>query len=153
MSPIRSVLVHVDSSPRSAARVRAARQLAAQHGAALHGLFADIGSWLAPPSAYAMSAEAVQMLVALDHERRTQARAQFDEACAGHAPATWDELGGFAALPEFGTHALYTDLLVLGQYEPGASLTPHVPGRLRSNRSWAPVASRRSCCPTPATSI
>ncbi len=127
MTSLRSLLVHVDSSPRSALRVRAARQLAELHDAELHGLYADIGGWLAPPTAYAMSAEAVQLLVDLDRERRTAARGQFDTAVAGLARSTWAELGGFATFPDFGTRALYSDLLVLGQHEPAAAIAPSMP--------------------------
>ncbi len=128
MSSLRSLLVHVDSSARATLRLRVARQLAEAHGAELRGLYADIGSWVAPPSAYAMSTEAVQMLMDLERERRDGARARFEAATAGLDQRRWAELGGIATFPAFTEHALYSDLMVLGQYEPGASVTPHVPG-------------------------
>ncbi len=128
MTSLRSILVHVDSSYRSSLRVRAARQLAELHEAEIHGVYADIGGWVAPPAAYGMSVETAQSIVDLDRERRAIARAKFDTTVAGFSRSSWAELGGFAYFRDFGARALYSDLLVLGQYEPAAVGASSVPG-------------------------
>ena len=116
---LRSILVHLDASPRSAVRIGLARQLAEHHGATVSGLYANAPSFLDLPFALADgSAGAWAALQQLDIDRRERARAEFHQASAGAAaPMHWRELQGNPLLPGFAGAALCSDLLLLGQHD------------------------------------
>ena len=128
MSPIRQILLHLDSSPRCAARLQVARQLAATHGARITGLFAVTSSFVEMPFAAAESSQAGAFVLKLDSDRRDRARATFDHSAEGPGPQVeWRDLG--TAPPVWGVAqaAFCADLLVLGQHEPGAPSARDVP--------------------------
>ena len=54
MSPIKSILLHLDASPRSAVRLDVARQLALRHEAAVTGLFGVTSNFVEMPFAAAL---------------------------------------------------------------------------------------------------
>lgn len=127
-SAIQQLIVHLDSSDHVAQRLAVARQLAGQHSAALAAMYAVTPGVIAVPYV-SLGGETVSAgLLELDEERRARARAAFDEAMKTPGPsATWSALGDYAAAIEFARQALYADLLVLGQPEPGLSSTAGVP--------------------------
>lgn len=119
MSPIRSVIVHLDGTPRCAARLVIARDIAAAHDAQLTGLFAAASPILPIPYEYAASSVAVDILRKLRDEWRVQARAMFDEATGQRpGPAVWMEPDDPFVAAGVARHALLSDLLVLGQQQP-----------------------------------
>ena len=128
MSPIKSILLHLDASPRSAVRLGVARQLAQRHQATIAGLFGVTSNFVEMPFAVAESAEAGAIVLKLDAERRERALALFKQAAQAEGPAvSWSELGTEPVIWGFTQQALYADLLVLGQHEPGAVTARDVP--------------------------
>jgi nucleotide-binding universal stress UspA family protein len=128
MSPIKHILVHLDASPRCAARLQVARQLALAHEARVTGLFAVTSSFVEMPFTAAESSQAGAFVLKLDAERRERALSQFDRAVKGEGPhVDWRELG--TEPPAWGTaQAAYcADLVVLGQHEAGAPYSRDVP--------------------------
>lgn len=115
MSALRSILLHLDASPRSAQRLAWAQALAAQHGAQLTALFAVLPALLQYPSAATFSADFGGALQAFDVDRAAAARAVFDQATAGSAsPVLWAQTLGEPSRG-FVRRALAADLLVLAQ--------------------------------------
>lgn len=119
MSPLRSVLVHVDGSPRAAARLLFAHDLCRLHDAALTALFAVAPRVAALLPEKAHHTATVPSFEQIDPEHRRAARAMFDRAMASGARAsTWHETAAEAPVPAFIERALYADLVVLGQRDP-----------------------------------
>jgi nucleotide-binding universal stress UspA family protein len=119
MSALRSILLHLDASPRSAARLRLARELAGLHGARVSALYAVTPSLYDLPFAMAEgSAEMLTVLRQLDADRRRSARALFDHSEPSAAPLLqWRELDNEPLIPGVVRHAFCNDLLVLGQHD------------------------------------
>ncbi len=125
MSPIKSILLHLDASPRSAVRLDVARQLAWRHEAAVHCLFGVTSNFVEMPFSVAESAEAGAMVLKLDADRRARALAVFNRAAGAEGPSiSWSELGTEPVIWGLTQQALYADLLVLGQHEAGARDLP-----------------------------
>ncbi len=126
---MKSVLVHLDASPRAAARLALAQDLARQHGAELNALYGVLPSLLATPwLAVDAMAYAASMLADLDAEQASRARASFDQA-ARRGKLGWVD-GGSAPYAALLQRALTTDLLVLGQADANDSLTGALPPNL-----------------------
>src|SRR5450755_1197122 len=128
MSDLRSILVHVDASPRCAVRLNLARELAARHEAVLTALYAVQPSHLALPMALADgSAGVIPALMEIDAERRAAARALFDRDAAGKAATRWADLNNDPVIAGFSEQALYADLLLLGQHDASDPMAAGVP--------------------------
>ncbi|MDE2092538.1 MAG: universal stress protein [Burkholderiales bacterium] len=131
MNSLRSILLHLDASPRSAMRLRLARTLAAQHEARVTALYGVTPSFLTLPLAIGDgSAAMVPMLEQIDADHRAAARAAFDrERGSGGAGGEllWAEMGTEPVISGFTAQALFADLLVLGQHDPGDADAAGVP--------------------------
>jgi len=114
---MKSILVHLDGSPRSAVRLRLAMALAHAQAAHLTALFASTPPLLGMPYSFAGGAETMQILQDLCVERHAKARSAFEAAAAG-TQAEWAELGTLPLLPGFAGQALFADLMVFGQHDP-----------------------------------
>jgi len=115
---LQSLLVHVDASTHSAARLRAARRLAQQCDATLTALYAVKPAFIDLPLEVAAGAATVAMLQQLDDERRAQALALVEQVRAEPGPPlSWAQTEG-EPLRGFVQRALYADLVVLGQHDP-----------------------------------
>lgn len=121
MSPLRSILVHVDASATCTARLKAALQIAETQDAHVTALYAVMPAMLQNPTAYAIAAspEVAPLLAEYDAERRQKARAVFDAATQGVADGrvSWAEAHD-EPTRSVARAALACDLLVLGQREP-----------------------------------
>ena len=125
MSPIKSILLHLDASPRCAVRLDVARQLARRHEAGLTCVFGMTSNFVDMPFAVAESSEVGAMVLKLDAERHERALALFTRAAQADGPAvSWSELGTEPVIWGFTQQALYADLLVLGQHETGTRGVP-----------------------------
>lgn len=116
MQTPRSILLHIDSSVHSAARVTVARQLAEDFDAEVIAQPCMLTSLARYPYAVDGAAAAVELLMALDKEGLDKAHATFIKAAAGSKRLHWaqplaDGPWGFAR------RALYADLMILGQRE------------------------------------
>ena len=69
MSAIKSVLVHLDASPRCEVRLQAAIRIARQHGAELKALYSVVPQVLQVPSVPAVNALLFEQLDAADTAR------------------------------------------------------------------------------------
>lgn len=121
MNSLRSILLHLDASPRSAVRLRLARTLAAQHEARVTALYGVTPTFLTLPLAIGDgSAVMVPVLEQIDADHRAAARATFDRERdrSGGGELLWAELGTEPVIPGFTAQALFADLLVLGQHDP-----------------------------------
>ena len=112
---MKTILVHLDASPRSAERLAIAQRLAHERGAALTVLYGVLPTMLSSPWAAAGGlAEAVPLLAEVDSEQRARARATFD-AANSRGDLIWAEAVNAPLQGALLQHALYADLLVLGQ--------------------------------------
>jgi len=120
MGAIRSVLLHLDASPNSAARLVFARNLALRFEAALGGMF--VASPLQCPPELAFAEGRGALVQPLDRAAMERERTRFASALAEGGPAMhWLESVGINAGDAFCRQALYADLLVLGQHDPDAA--------------------------------
>lgn len=117
----RQLLVHLDSSPRSTTRLGLARRLAQEQGAEVAALYAVTPSLIALPVAPAVGPEMATSMLEIDDERRRRARSAFDKLMQEPGPrVSWGEISEPPTIGAFAQQALYSDLLVLGQHEPGS---------------------------------
>lgn len=124
----RQILVHLDAGEATAHRLRAARQIAQAHGAAVAALYAATPYYLTMAYAGEGGAGAVADLVEIDNQLRARARRAFDEACASPGPTpAWAEARDIPVDAVLAGQALYADLLVLGQHDPAAATNLSVP--------------------------
>jgi nucleotide-binding universal stress UspA family protein len=126
MPSLQSILVHVDTLPRSRARLQAARQLAQAHGATVTALLADAPGLNDTP--YSYSASAAQALQDAELERRQRARAMFEAVFGDEPGATWAELQSQPPVWGVAHQACCADLMLLGQPDAqgaGAAGLPH----------------------------
>ncbi len=119
VSPIRSIVVHLDGTDRTAARLRIAHRLAAIHQAALTALFAVAPRMVPWPQRPGDGTPKQTLFDEIDATRRARAKALFEQVTAGGAPAcSWQELMGEPPMRGFIRHALLADLLVVGRRDP-----------------------------------
>ncbi|HET7867741.1 MAG TPA: universal stress protein [Burkholderiaceae bacterium] len=119
MSPIRSLLVHLDAGWHSMERLALARTLAAQHESRLRALLALEPRFVPLPLPMeAGGLPAAPLLDEVDTRHRMLAKARFDRAVSGAGwPVQWCELGDEPPIPGFASQALHADLVVLGQHD------------------------------------
>lgn len=113
----RSILLHIDSSRRSPARVKIARKLAEDFDAEVTAQPCMLTTLARYPMALEGAAAATELLLALDQDNLDRARAAFVQAAGGSPRLRWAE--PLAQGPwDFATRALYSDLMILGQRMP-----------------------------------
>lgn len=119
MSPIRSLLVHLDAGWHCMERLALARTLAAQHESRLRALLALEPRFVPLPLPMeAGGLPASPLLDEVDTRHRMLAKARFERAVSGAGwPVQWCELGDESPIPGFTRQALHADLLVLGQHD------------------------------------
>lgn len=128
ISPLQQVLVHLDFTPASNQRLKLAREVAHQNGAALSVLYATTPMLLALPVSPEGAAGMIEGLQQVDEDRRRQARTAFEEAMRGPgAAASWAETSDTEPIWAFARQALFADLLVLGQHKPDGESAGAVP--------------------------
>ena len=129
MSTLRSILLHIDASPRCVQRLALAHALAARDEARVTALYASTPTALSLPLVMGHGvAEMLPVLQQLDIDCRDNIKALFDRAQADTTtPFLWNELREAPLIPGFARHALCADLLVLGQHDPSDPLTVGVP--------------------------
>jgi nucleotide-binding universal stress UspA family protein len=111
---LRSLLVHVDSSPGSAARLQLAAAMAHSEHAALHAVYAEPTSANDLPYAHVACGGAADAVQEAALSRRSQARAGL-ERIDHHAAPRWTEVNGEQPARTLARHAQCADLVVLGQ--------------------------------------
>ena len=125
---MKTILVHLDASPRAAVRLALAKRLAQRFDATVCAVYAVLPAMIAVPFAAAEGAyAAAAALEEGDRAMRERARAVYDAAATGEVPMRWSEVRGEALEAALFEHALFADLLVLGQHAPADTLTGAVP--------------------------
>lgn len=115
------VLVHLDSAASAPARLRVARAIAQEHGAALAALYAAVPVYLELPYPPDGAPSIAASLMDVEAERRRAARSMFDETMRTPGPiGTWAETREFPAVGAFIAQAFHADLVVLGQHDPSS---------------------------------
>ena len=129
MSDFSSILVHMDASPRCAARLDVAIQLAHEHGAATLVALLALQPREVPLEVPVLSdLPSVPMALEVDPGHRRLARATFDRAqVTGDTALTWAEVPGDPPAWGMAQGALYADVMVLGQFDKKDPLTRDVP--------------------------
>lgn len=124
---MKSILVHLDASPRSAIRLAVAQELAKLHGSEVTAMYAVVPALLATPwlSGEAM-AGAATLLADVDREQLGRARTMCTTASA-RSPVQWADAEGEMIVSALSHAALYTDLVVLGQADASDLLTGALP--------------------------
>jgi len=126
MNTIRSLLLHLDATPSSAARLEFARNAALRHEAALSAMF--VASPPHRPLQLAISESPAALLQTQDWADVGRAKTLFDDAMAPGGPTMrWLESDGADAIAHFCRQALYADLLVLGQRDPSDLSSANAP--------------------------
>jgi len=121
MSDLKSVLVHLDSSPGVEVRLRLATLLAHDHEAELIGLYAISSIGAEFVFAVAGDAGSLALLRETEEAKRLRARTAFHELTAGlGARAIWTEVA-VRADQGLARRTRLADLVVLGQFEPGSA--------------------------------
>ena len=116
MTDPKSLLLHIDSSSRTLARVRLARLLAERFDAQVTAMFCTRPLMLGMPVGLEGGAAAVAMVLAMDEKARAAALAAFTQARAGDPRLEWKD-AKVEPLVSFTRQAMYSDLLILGQRE------------------------------------
>jgi len=124
---LKSLLVHVDASPRASERLGLAQRIAHLHQAELHATYAVLPAVLATPwFSGEAAAGAAALLASLDLELLERARAMA-EAARAHGPLVWHELSEAGLQQRLCAQALLCDLLVLGQPDADDARTGELP--------------------------
>ena len=120
MTAIRSVLLHLDDLPSSTVRLDFARALARRHEATLCAMF--VGAPPQWPLQMAFTESPAALMRHVDWAAADRTKSLFDAAsAAGGVTMRWLDNDSADAVAVFCRQALYADLLVLGQNDPGAA--------------------------------
>lgn len=130
-TPPRSILVHLDSSSHSAARLRLASDLAQAFEAQCDVLPCILSAYERYPYAMDFTGAALSSLQTLDREALDRARTSFDIVAAGSDRLRL--LSPRGSTPwAFAQSALFHDLVVLGQRDPADPQVDEVPAGFAS---------------------
>ena len=121
MNPIRSILLHADSTTPWKERLRFGADLASSFDAELTTFYAPNSAWVDHPIAMVESPEACAILREADELRRREARKAYDAAAQGIAEQhrlSWAESDAVSPHRVVTRHAFAADLVILGQQPP-----------------------------------
>ncbi len=131
MSDLKSILLHLDASANTSARLQLARRLAQSHAAHVEALYAVLPTVLQYPFAFAADGQGAALLMNYEAEQRERIKAAFELERqrgngTGPAPMTWHEAADepVRALTQ---QAWGADLLVLAQHDPDPKAYSGVP--------------------------
>jgi nucleotide-binding universal stress UspA family protein len=117
--PLRDIVVHLDQTPRTAARLETAVNLAAAHGAHLNGLYLVSYPEIPGYVRVQLSDDILRHQVAAVRDAATVTEALFREQVR-HAGlnAEWRQVEG-TVVPALARHARAADCAIVGQHDPG----------------------------------
>jgi nucleotide-binding universal stress UspA family protein len=128
MSPIQSLLVHLDAGLSCVSRLQVARDIAERHGSVVTALYAVTPALIQIPLAGGAASAAATLLKELDHERLQRARTCFETVISRPGPdVQWTVMSEEPVVTGFVHEAMYADLLVLGQRPAGDVFSRDVP--------------------------
>jgi len=127
MQTPKSILLHLDSSERTVERMKLARELAEAFDAQVTAQPCTISALMRYPFAMEAAAEAVAIMQEVDRAARDKMHANFMANCGGSQRLHWAEPESDGPLG-FSRHALYADLMVLGQRDRNDPMHGELPG-------------------------
>lgn len=125
MSEFKSILLHLDSTPRCAERTRVAARMAETFHATVAGVYSVTPSVRRHPMSPLGPAGAIG-LQRLDEDRRAQAYRSFADAAAASGRMRSESVAG-DAIEAFENRALYCDLVVVGQRDEETATAAETP--------------------------
>lgn len=127
-SSLGQILVHLDPTAAGARRLAVARSLASTLGAELAALYAVTPGFIELPFAPEIGPTLAASLLEIDEDRCASTRKAFDEEMLRPGPAaSWAQTDDVPTAGAFTQQAVYADLLVLGQHDPGDRASRCVP--------------------------
>jgi nucleotide-binding universal stress UspA family protein len=127
MQTPKSILLHLDGSARTAPRIELARRLSDAFDAQVSGMPCTMSALMRYPFALDGVGEAIAILRESDKAAREQMYASFTTHSAGSPRMQWTEPESDAPWG-FARHALYADLMILGQRNPEDPMAFELPG-------------------------
>jgi nucleotide-binding universal stress UspA family protein len=116
------LLVHLDATTHTTARMAVAGVIAQTQGAVITALYANTPALLTVPFAPEAAGSAATMLAELDDQQRAVTQAAFKKSCVtSGVHAEWAEVTDYPIAASFARRALCSDLLILGQHNPADS--------------------------------
>ena len=127
MQTPKSILLHLDGSARTVQRLQLARSLAEAFGARVTAMPCTLPAIMRYPFALEGAAEAIAIMRASDKAERDRMYATFTAHAAGSPRMRWTEPESDAPWG-FARHALYADLVIVGQRNPEDAMAAELPG-------------------------
>jgi nucleotide-binding universal stress UspA family protein len=128
MSSLKTIAIHLDSTLRSAARLRVARELAATHEAQATAVYAVVSTVLSQPFVQLDgAANALALLEKIDADRLAVARELFEVEQRGQRAVAWVQVTELPLAASMAARTGACDLLVLGQHDREDPLASGVP--------------------------
>lgn len=127
MSPLQSILLHVDASPCCVERLQLAQQLAEPHHASVTAMYAEMPASVQYPYTFNVGPEIFAVMQNYEAERRQKAKASFERLpVSTQSVSHW--LEGHGDPVQAFVHQSWTaDLMLLGQREPESDSGPDLP--------------------------
>jgi nucleotide-binding universal stress UspA family protein len=132
MQTPKSILLHLDGSARTAPRIELARRLADAFDAQVTGMPCTMSALMRYPFALDGAAEAIAIMRESDKAARERMYASFAAHAGGSLRMHWTEPESDAPWG-FARHALYADLMILGQRNPEDPMAFELPGDFLPN--------------------
>ena len=127
MSPIQSILLHVDASPRCVERLKLAQQLAEPHHASVTVMFAELPASVRYPYTFTVGPEVYAVMQQYEVQRLQTAKDLFAKSpLSSQAVSQWLQAHG-EPVRELVRQSWTCDLMVLGQKEPEGEDKPDLP--------------------------
>lgn len=127
MQTPKSILLHLDSSARTAERIKVAGELAEAFEAEVTGQPCTLSALVRYPFAMEAAGEAVAIMQEIDKGARDRMYAAFMANSAGLRRLRWAEPQSDGPLG-FARRALYADLMILGQRDRNGPMQGELPG-------------------------
>lgn len=127
MSPLQSILLHVDASPCCVERLQLAQRLAEPYRASVTAMYAETPASVQYPYTFNVGPEVFAVMQNYEAERRQKAKAAFERSpLSTQAVSQWLEAHG-DPIQAFVHQSWTADLMVLGQHEVDGDHRPDLP--------------------------
>lgn len=124
---LKQLLIHADGTPQFVQRLEFACRFAARHGAGITALYASPSASEALPVTSGMGPGLAAQRESARDTALTKARSVFEQIRPAGGAAAWAEIHDFPLVSAFAEQALYADMLVLGQHDPGKGWSTLMP--------------------------
>lgn len=132
MQTPKSILLHLDGTARTAQRIELASRLADVFGAQVNGMPCTMSALMRYPFALDGAGEAIAIMRESDKAARERMYANFAAHAAGSLRMHWTEPESDAPWG-FSRHALYADLVIVGQRDPEDPMAFELPADFLPN--------------------